>query len=610
MKRNTIVELAVVVGDECLKVARKNIEEKNTLVKGLGCVGFKDLWYFIGGGLVLEDSLEPLIDDTSAMHMANLARLNVIHMFEYINDDEGDVGAVLHESNECVGKVGGQCEGHNEEFHEGEEDSVVEVEGHGDIQQELHEGEEDGDDVEKVKVNVMVTYKNKFMRVKKVMVMVTVECDINGDIDEEWSGNVEVEVESLSHEFSGQCSNDSSHNNFDDDVRGLSNEEWKYEELVSATYSDEEVNDNKGYERFATFSMPKSIVLEAIKGYALENETNIKFVKSDKTRLRLKCMGAKGKCSWIIYCAYMEVVKSWQLRTVKDKHICSREFNLKLLDAKWLCKMLEKIVRENPKVKGVDIREKVQRKAKTIASDHIDESFKEQYKKIYDYAHELLTRNPGSTVKVHVEDNEGNVMFKRFYSCLKGCKDKFVSYKPIIGLDGAFLKGKYGCELLMTVGRDANDQMLPIAYVVVERFCVRNLYANFRRKYPGKNLKHLMWRTATTTHLQTWEMEMINIKDVNEDAFMHLIVIPPKYWLRSRFTTTTKCDTLVNNMSEEFNSVLVHTRSKPIITMLEDIRVYIMQRWARNKSNIQSFPRSICPKIQTRLRKEPQLTKH
>jgi len=84
------------------------------------------------------------------------------------------------------------------------------------------------------------------------------------------------------------------------------------------------------------------------------------------------------------------------------------------------------------------------------------------------YAHELLARNSGSTVKVNVEENEGEPIFKRFYACLKACKDSFISCRPIIGLDGAFLKGKYGGELLTTIGRDANDQMLPIAYAVVE----------------------------------------------------------------------------------------------------------------------------------------------
>ncbi|XP_014490829.1 sodium/potassium/calcium exchanger 1-like [Vigna radiata var. radiata] len=50
----------------------------------------------------------------------------------------------------------------------------------------------------------------------------------------------------------------------------------------------------------------------------------------------------------------------------------------------------------------------------------------------------------------------------------KACKDTFVCCRPIIGLDGCFLKGKYGRELLTAVGRDGNEQMLPIAYVVVE----------------------------------------------------------------------------------------------------------------------------------------------
>ena len=43
-----------------------------------------------------------------------------------------------------------------------------------------------------------------------------------------------------------------------------------------------------------------------------------------------------------------------------------------------------------------------------------------------------------------------------------------MSYRPIIGVDDYFLNGKYGGELLTIVGRDGNDQMLPLAYAVVE----------------------------------------------------------------------------------------------------------------------------------------------
>ncbi|XP_014490334.1 uncharacterized protein LOC106753061 [Vigna radiata var. radiata] len=259
-------------------------------------------------------------------------------------------------------------------------------------------------------------------------------------------------------------------------------------------------------------------------------------------------------------------------------------------------------------------------RAKGHASNEVEGSFIEQYRRIYDYAHELLARNPGSTIKVKVDPVNGKPIFRRFYACLKACKDSFVSCRPIIGLDGAFLKGRHHGELLTVVGRDANDQMLPLAYAIVEvenkdtwtwflelliddlggpdvcsglrqavqdvvpgvaqRFCVRHLYANFRKKFLGKNLKKLMWRAALATHPQQWENIMRSIKEVNEDVFRHLMSLPPRFWSRSRFTSTTTCDTLVNNMSEAFNSVLVNTRTKPIITMLEEIKLYMMKSWS------------------------------
>ncbi|KAK7333942.1 hypothetical protein VNO80_30723 [Phaseolus coccineus] len=153
----------------------------------------------------------------------------------------------------------------------------------------------------------------------------------------------------------------------------------------------------------------------------------------------------------------------------------------------------------------------------------------------------------------------------------------------------------------------AIQELIPGA---VQRFCVRHLYSNFRKKYLGKKLKSLMWRAAGSTYPQAWEREMRAIKEVNDDAFKHLIALPPRFWSKSRFTFPPKCDSLVNNISEAFNSVLVPARGKPIITMLEDIRTYIMQRWAKNRLKIASFEGSICPKISSRLQKEANQTRY
>jgi hypothetical protein len=44
---------------------------------------------------------------------------------------------------------------------------------------------------------------------------------------------------------------------------------------------------------------------------------------------------------------------------------------------------------------------------------------------------------------------------------MEGCK-------PVIGVDGCFLKGPFKGQLLATVGRNDNDNMYPIAYAAVE----------------------------------------------------------------------------------------------------------------------------------------------
>ncbi|WVZ26613.1 hypothetical protein V8G54_005157 [Vigna mungo] len=674
-----------------------------SVVKSLGYHDFKELWYSVGGASVLDDKLECLCDDTAAMHVVNLARLNgeahvfvthlvdeaeVIHMVIGVDDDEEqvEVETVMEEEVYGVEEVGGVLEelgGEEEEMavmEEVEVEAVMEEEGHrveqaqtrvdGEVEVEKvgGHGEDEGAEQNEVEPDVEIRSWNSSSESgsgdgntdwMEGLVDVNVGCDMDDDIHADLEGNVEVEVKKLSFE----CNDSDSISNVNvegGNNRGLSDVEWESEELISGAESDEDHTDVEGYGHFPTFVMPKNMkdfkwevgtyfaekqeILDAIKSYALDNGRNIKFVKNDKQRMRFKCVGAKGQCPWRLYCGYMKVVKTWQLRTMVDNHTCSREFNLKLIDSKWLSNKIHKTIRENRRVKGVDIREKIQRKwnigisrcmayrAKYITTEQIDGSFKEQYKRLYDYAHELLDKIPGSTVKVDVEDVGGEVIFKRFYVCLKACKDSFLSCRPIIGLDGAFLKGKYGGELLTAVGRDGNEEMLPIAYCVVEvenkeswrwflellidglggaeicssftfisnqqkgllhaidellprvdqRFCVRHMYANFRKKYLGKNIKRLMWRAATATHPQTWEMEMRNIRALNEDAYKHLIVIPPRHWSRSSFLERAKCDTLVNNMSEGFNSVLLSTRrdkSLPHAKMGQEEVKHIIIHW-------------------------------
>ncbi|CAL8089112.1 unnamed protein product [Prunus armeniaca] len=58
---------------------------------------------------------------------------------------------------------------------------------------------------------------------------------------------------------------------------------------------------------------------------------------------------------------------------------------------------------------------------------------------------------------------------QRLYLCLDACKKGFfVGCISIIGVDGCHLKGPFSSQLLGAVGVDANDNMYPVAYAIVE----------------------------------------------------------------------------------------------------------------------------------------------
>ncbi|KAK8921673.1 hypothetical protein KSP39_PZI020069 [Platanthera zijinensis] len=170
---------------------------------------------------------------------------------------------------------------------------------------------------------------------------------------------------------------------------------------------------------------------------------------------------------------------TWEVRTVKDKHSCSREFNNKLLTAKWLGKRIESKVRENPNVEIKQIVAKVKEKwvvgiskdkasrAKATASASLEGSVEEQYNYMNQYCAELLRSNQGSSVFLKFSwppEFYNESIIPRSRSIIP----RFEICRPIVGLDGCFLKGYYGGQLLTAIGRDPNDQMLPIAYAIVE----------------------------------------------------------------------------------------------------------------------------------------------
>nr|GEV55292.1 copia LTR rider [Tanacetum cinerariifolium] len=108
-------------------------------------------------------------------------------------------------------------------------------------------------------------------------------------------------------------------------------------------------------------------------------------------------------------------------------------------------------------------------RAKQLALFDNEGGLIEHYGKLYQYRQALLESNLRSTCRLDVDESaNGSATFRRICICFKRVKDVWLAgCRKVIGLDGCFLKHTCKGELLTTMGRDANNQMYPIAWVVV-----------------------------------------------------------------------------------------------------------------------------------------------
>ena len=95
-----------------------------------------------------------------------------------------------------------------------------------------------------------------------------------------------------------------------------------------------------------------------------------------------------------------------------------------------------------------------------------------QYGKLRDYAEMIRLNEKGSRVilQTKMEDENAQPKLKRMYIRYNAQKVGFLGgCKPIIGLDGCHLKGRFKGQILFAIVKDANDNIFPVAFAVVEQ---------------------------------------------------------------------------------------------------------------------------------------------
>nr|KAJ0221628.1 hypothetical protein LSAT_V11C200067850 [Lactuca sativa] len=86
------------------------------------------------------------------------------------------------------------------------------------------------------------------------------------------------------------------------------------------------------------------------------------------------------------------------------------------------------------------------------------------------------------------------------------------------------------------------------------------------------------------------------------NAYDHLIEREPKSWSKAFFVEGRNCDAMENGVSKSFNNAIWDARRKPIITMLEEIRVWATERMYNQRIMGEEWDLDIFPTIRKDLK--------
>ncbi|XP_074266607.1 uncharacterized protein LOC141589886 [Silene latifolia] len=462
-----------------------------------------------------------------------------------------------------------------------------------------------------------------------------IDCNIEGD---EIEGNVQEEDVMLFSE--------------DDDIDvdlislGLPNSEFTKlhaidEDYVNSWYKTKDVPYVNGGEfnvgqEFAN----KEVLREVIISYNVKRNKISKTIESRSHTITYKCGRKPNPCNWYLRATKKNVTSNvFTIVSYKGPHetTCvvkkpSRDHpNLKrefisnaikpLVEADWGAKvqLLRAAITKEFNF-TISYAKAWAAKQKAIADLYGD--WEESYAYLPRYLDALKESNPGTVVhfvnkSTHIPNCEQfDRVFWAFGPLIKG----FPHCRPIITIDGTHLYGKYNGVLLIAMGVDANEQLYPLCFAIVDKeryntwswflacirgfitqrqgicvisdrhpgilkamtevgsgweepfafhkYCIRHHASNINTMFKDTELKEAFTKTAFQHQLRKFEKGMEGIGAINMNAKVLLEGIPHSKWCLAH-DGGKRYGLRTTNMCECFNGVLKGVRFLPIQALVK-----------------------------------------
>ncbi|KAI3467702.1 hypothetical protein Pfo_024365 [Paulownia fortunei] len=238
--------------------------------------------------------------------------------------------------------------------------------------------------------------------------------------------------------------------------------------------------------------------------------------------------------------------------------------------------------------------------------ENIYGTWESSVRKLPKYLGALQKWNSGTIVEWHHIDTEfaEKKILKYVFCAFKPCIDGFQNCRKVISVDGTHLYTKYKHKLLIAVGIDANQQVLPLAFAVVDeetftswrwflhmlsaggllgavqyipdftpprgvhRFCLRHVSSNFNKRFKSITLRNLCYTAGSQLTIRQFDKVMEKIKALNDDVNTYFENIDKCQWTLA-YDGGWRCGILTTNMSECINGMLKGARRLPVTAIVQ-----------------------------------------
>ncbi|KAK4398276.1 hypothetical protein Sango_1303100 [Sesamum angolense] len=258
-----------------------------------------------------------------------------------------------------------------------------------------------------------------------------------------------------------------------------------------------------------------------------------------------------------------------------------------------------------------------------MAREIVYGTWESSVQKLPAYLGAIQKYNPGTIVEWKhkgLQASTGKYVMGYVFWAFKPCIDGFQFCRNVISVDGTHLYTKYKYKLLIAAAMDGNQQVLPLAFAVVDeetypswkwflqqlsrhvirgrrgmcliyyrhaglikavregpdfvsphgvhRYCLRHVCSNFNNTIKNVVLKDLCWQAGSEYQLRKFNRIMDEIKKQDVKAFAYLDAINKEKWTASH-DGGWRCGILTTNMSECINGVLKGARRLPVSALVE-----------------------------------------